>query len=222
MFRKLLAIAVLGGLLYAAFYVSRNVRHDEDLVATLIFDDATGVRPGTPLVEKGNQIGEVTSVGSVADKAAVTIGVPLEHRNRIFTDSTFEIAGEPVEIRVLSSISVGAPLGNGAVIVARKDKVAKFIAKGGEKLAPHLEAAKAKAVEMISEYDAEMFRAQLDEWSEQLPEWKAEGREVFRKNLGELDDTVDEIEAALRRIDRNVEADRIREAFNEWVEDANR
>jgi len=67
-----------------------------------------------------------------------------------------------------------------------------------------------------------MFRAQLDEWSEQLPEWKAEGREVFRKNLGELDDTVDEIEAALRRIDRNVEADRIREAFNEWVEDTNR
>jgi ABC-type transporter Mla subunit MlaD len=222
MFRKLLAIAVLGGLLYAAFHFSRSVRHEEDLVATLIFDDATGVSPGTPLVEKGNPIGEVTSVGSVAEKAAVTIAVPLEHRNRIFTDSSFEIAGEPAEIRVLSTISVGAPLANGAVVVARNDNVAKFIAKGGEKLAPHLENAKSKALDMISEYDAEMFRKQLDEWSEQVPEWKAEGKEVFRENLADLDDTVGEIEAALRRIDRNVEADRIREAFNDWVEDADR
>lgn len=222
MFRKLLAIVVLGGLLYAAFYFSRSVEHEEDLVATLIFDAAPGVESGTAVREKGDRIGEVTAVGEVAGKQAVTIEVPREHRNRIFTDSSFEIDGDPVEIRVISTISVGSPLANGAVVVARNDKVAKFIAKGGEKLAPHVAAAKEKALDMISEYDAEMFKRQLDEWSERVPEWKAEGKETFKRNLAELDDTVDEIESALRRIDRNTEADKIREAFDEWVRDASK
>ena len=222
MFRKLLAIALLAGLLYAAFHFSRSVRHEEDLVATLIFDAAPGVRPGTPLLEKGEQIGEVTQVGKVAEKAAVTIAVPLEHRNRIFTDSSFEIDGDPAEIRIISTISVGAPVANDAVIVARNDKVAKLLAKGGEKLAPHLEAAKAKALDAISEYDAEMFREQLDEWSERVPEWKAQGKDVLKDNLADLDETVDEIESALRRISRDAEADKIRKAFDDWVKDANK
>jgi len=219
MFRKLLAIAVLGGLLYVAFYYSRTVQHEDDLVATLVFDAAPGVKRGTSVVEKGEKIGEVTAVGTVSDKAAVTIEVPREHRNRIFTDSSFEIAGTPAEVRILSTISVGSPVENGAVIVARADKVSKFIAKGGEKLAPHVAAAKEKALEMISEYDAEMFRKQLDEWSERVPEWKAEGKDAFKRNVADLDDTVDEIEAALRKISRDAEADKIRKAFDDWVKD---
>jgi len=222
MFRKLLAIAVLGGLLYVAFHFSRTVQHEDDLVATLIFDEAPGVSRGTPVVEKGETIGEVTSVGSVSDKAAVTIAVPREHRNRIFTDSSFEIGGTPAEVRILSTISVGPPVENGAVIVARADKVSKFIAKGSEKLAPHIAAAKEKALEMISEYDAEMFREQLDEWKERVPEWKAQGADTFKRNVAELDETVDEIEAALRKISRDAEADKIRKAFDDWVKDVDK
>jgi hypothetical protein len=219
MFRKLLAIIVLGALLYVAFHYSRNVTHEGDLVATLIFDAAPGVGTGTPLTEKGVTIGEVTSVGSVGSKAAVTVAVPVEHRNRIFTDSTFEIAGDPPEIRVLSAISVGAPLSDGAVIVARNDKFARLVAKGSEKLAPHLAAARQKALTMIGEYDSEDFAEQLDEWSKRVPEWKAEGKDVLKKNLDAVEETVDEIESALRKIKRDAEADKIRKAFSEWMKD---
>lgn len=219
MFRKLLAIAVLGALLWVAFHFSRSVRHEDDLVATLVFDAAPGVRTGTPVVEKGVTIGEVTEVGKVGEKVAVTVAIPLEHRGRVFTDSAFEISGDPAEVRVLSAISVGTPLENGAVVVARSDKVTKFLAKGGEKLAPHVAAAKKKALEMISEYDAEMFRDQLDEWSKRVPEWKAEGEDTLKKNVAELDETVSEIESALRKIKRDAEADKIRKAFDDWVKD---
>lgn len=222
MFRKLLAIAVLGGLLWVAFHFSRSVRHEEDLVATLVFDDAPGVRRGTPVTEKGEPIGEVTEIGAIAEKKAVTVAIPLEYRNRIFTDSSFEIGGDPAEIRVLSSLSVGSPLGNGAVVVARTDRISRLLAKGGEKLAPHVVAARDRALDMISEYDAEMFREQLDEWSEKVPEWKREGSDVLKRNVADLDETVDEIEAALRRIGRETEADRIRKAFDDWVRDVSK
>lgn len=219
MFRKLLAIALLGGLLYLAFQFSRNVEHDEDLVATLVFDSAEGVKPGTEVVEKDERIGEVTGVGTIGEKAAVTVTILREHRNRIFTDSGFEIDGDPVAIRVISTISVGPPLENDAVVVARPDKMAKLIAKGSEKLAPHVAAARDKALEMIDHYDAEAFHDQLDEWAGDVPKWKAEGKETFRRNVSELETTVEDIESALRRIKRDAEADKIRKAFDRWVEE---
>jgi hypothetical protein len=222
MFRKLLAIAVLGALVYVAFHFSRNIRHEGDLVATLIFDSAPGVGPGTPLTEKGVEIGRVTDVGSVGSKAAVSVTVPVEHRNRIFTDSAFEIAGDPTEIRVLSSISVGSPLSDGAVIVARNDRFSRLVAKGSEKLAPHLAVAKQKALTMIGEYDSEDFARQLDEWTKRVPEWRAEGKEALRDNLVEVEKTVDEIESALRRVRREAEAEKIRKAFDAWLEGVRR
>jgi hypothetical protein len=149
---------------------------------------------------------------------AVTVNIPLEHRNRIFTDSVFEIGGNPPEVRVLSAISIGSPLTNGAVIVASSDRVSKFIAKGGERLAPHLAAVKEKALSTISEYDTEMFQAELDAWNEKVPEWKAEGKDVLKRNIADLGETVDEIEAALRKLERDAEADKIRRKFDDWVE----
>jgi len=75
---------------------------------------------------------------------------------------------------------------------------------------------------MISEYDAEMFREQLDEWKERVTEWKAQGADTFKRNVAELDETVDEIEAALRKISRDAEADKIRKAFDDWVKDVDK
>ena len=219
MFRKLLAILVLGGLLYIAWYASRQIKHTEDLTATLVFDSAKGIKPDVPVVSGGKEIGVVTSVSPVGDKTAVTIKVPVEDRGQLYTDSVFEIGADPPVINVISSISVGSPIENGDVVVARKDQVSAFLAKGGEKLAPKIKMVKDAALGMIDEYDAEMFSAQLDEWAESVPEWKAQGKDALEGNVEDLRDTVTEIESALRKINRNSEADKIRRSFEDWVED---
>ena len=42
---------------------------------------------------------------------------------------------------------------------------------------------------------------------------------LLLKNVADLDETVGEIESALRKIQRDAEADKIRKAFDDWVED---
>ena len=152
------------------------------------------------------------SLGIAVDEGFTIEGLGVVEKNFLGTGTTLGwVRREDLE-----------SLENGAVVVARKDRISRLLAKGGEKLAPHLAAVKEKAIEVIGEYDVEMFKSQLAEWEKQVPEWKEQGRDVLADNVADLEHTVDEIESALRKVSRDVEADKIRDAFDNWVEDLNR
>ncbi len=220
MFRKFLAIVILVGLVAGVWYATRLIKHDKDLDATIIFDSDGGLGKGAAVTLHGNPVGTVTAVTRLGGKAAAVVHIERDHRNEIRSDSLFEITGDPpdVSIRVINSIAVGAPVEYGAVIIARRDRLTRFLARGGEKLAPSIEAAKGRAKDWYEDFTNEKFDAQLREWETKVPEWKAQGKDVYAKNMDEMKRQVETLERNLRRLSRSAEADKLHETFDRWVE----
>lgn len=217
MFRALLKFLFFAAVLAAVWYGLRIFRSGDELVATILFDEASGLEKGAEVLLRDEPIGEVGEVNAVGGKTAATVHVRKEHRGDVLTDSLFEISGDPAAIRVVNSIAVGAPVGNGAVIIAKRDRLTTFLAQGGEKLQPHIERARKKAGEWIAEFDNGEFQKQFDEWKAKSPEWKKQGKETFEKNVDEMKEQVEALEKSLRSASRNVEADKIRRDFDDWV-----
>ena len=217
MFRALLKFILFVGVIAAIWYGLRYLGGRDDVVATILFDDAPGLHKGADMRLRDEKIGEVRDVQSVGDKTAATVHVRKQHRGDFLTDSLFEIAGDPAYIQVVNSIAVGAPVGEGAVIIAERDRVTKFLAHGSEKLQPHLENARRKAGEWLEEFDNGSFQKQLDDWKAKAPGWKQAGKETFEENVGEMKEQVDELEKSLRSASRHVEADKLRRDSDDWV-----
>jgi hypothetical protein len=217
MFRALLKfivfLAVVGGIWWGLRYLA--VR--DDVVATLVFEKADSLRKGAELRLRDEVIGGVREVHQVGTKTAATVFVRKHHRGDFLTDSLFEVTGDPAYIRVVSSVAVGPPISDGAVIIAERDRMTKFIAHGGEKLQPHIENARRKAAEWVEDFDNGEFRRQFDEWKAKSPEWKKQGKETFDRNLDDMKEQVDQLERSLRSASRNVEADELRREFDDWV-----
>lgn len=209
----LLFLAVIGGIWWGLRYMA--VR--DDVVSTLLFEKADGLRKGADVRLRDEVIGQVREVHQVGGKTAATVHVRKHHRGDFLTDSVFEVAGDPAYIKVVNSIAVGAPISDGAVIIAERDRVTRFLASGGEKLQPHIESARRKAAEWIEDFDSGRFQKQLDEWKANAPAWKKAGKETFDENLDEVRRQVDELERSLRSASRNVEADKLRREFDDWV-----
>ncbi len=222
MFRALLKFVLFVGVIVGIWYGLRYFGGRDDVVATILFDEAAGLRQGADLRLRDEKIGEVREVRMVGRKTAATVQVRKHHRGDFLTDSLFEVVGDPVYIQVVNSIAVGAPVGEGAVIIAERDRLTKFLAHGGEKLQPHIDNARRKAEEWIDDFDNGNFRKQLDEWKAKAPEWKKSGKETFDKNVGEMKEQVDELEKSLRAASRHVDADKLRRDFDDWVSQVSR
>lgn len=213
LFKFLLFLAVIGGFWWGLRYVAGR----DDVVATIVFDQADGLREGAEVRLRDMVIGTVSEVHSLGGKVAATVEVGREHRGEFLTDSLLEVTGAPAYITVVNSIAVGAPITDGAVIIAERDKVTKFLAHGGEKLQPHINDARRKAEEWIADFDSGSFQKQLDDWKAKAPGWKTAGRETFDENVAEMKEQIDELERSLRSASRNVEADKLRREFDDWV-----
>lgn len=217
MFRALLKILLFVAVLAVIWYGLRFVGSRDDLVATILFEEASGLEKGAEVRLKDEKIGDVREVHSVGSKTAATVHIRKHHRGDVLTDSLFEIAGDPAVIRVVNSIAVGAPVQNGAVIIAKKDRLTTFLAHGGEKLQPHIDMVRKKAGEWLADFDSGKFQQQFEDWKAQAPEWKKQGKATFDQNVGEMKEQVDELEKSLRSASRNVEADKLRREFDDWV-----
>jgi len=217
MFRALLKFLLFVAVIAGVWYGLRFVGGRDDLVATILFEEASGLRKGAEVRLRDEKIGDVREVHSVGGKTAATVYIRKQHRGDVFTDSLFEIKGDPASIVVVNSIAVGAPVENGAVIIAERDRLTKFLAHGKEKLQPHIDKVREKAGEWIEDFDNGRFQKQLDEWKAKAPEWKKQGKETFDRNVGEMKEQVDELEKSLRSASRNVEADKLRREFDDWV-----
>ncbi|MBI2212306.1 MAG: hypothetical protein HYU52_01555 [Acidobacteria bacterium] len=217
MFRAFLKFVLFLALIGGVWWGTRYLAVRDDVVATIVFKEAEGLRKGADVRLRDEVIGSVREVHPVGSKVAVTVHVGKRHRGGFLTDSLFEITGDPAYIRVVSSIAVGAPIADGAVIIAERDRMTTFIAHGGEKLQPHIESARRKAAEWIEDFDNGAFQKKLDDWKTKAPEWKKSGKETFDENLDEMKKQVDELERSLRAASRNIEADKLRREFDDWV-----
>jgi hypothetical protein len=217
MFRALLKFLLFVAVIAGVWYGLRFVGSRDDLVATILFEDAPGLETGAEVRLRDEKIGDVREIHSVGGKTAATVHIRKHHRGDVLTDSLFEVGGDPAAIRIVNSIAVGAPVQNGAVIIAKRDRLTTFLAHGGEKLQPHIDMVRKKAEEWVADFDNGKFQRQLDEWKARAPEWKKQGKETFDRNVGEMKEQVDELEKSLRSASRNAEADRLRREFDDWV-----
>jgi hypothetical protein len=217
MFRALLKLLFFIAVIAGIWYGLRFVGSRDDLVATILFEQAAGLEKGSAIRLGDESIGEVREVQAVGSKTAVTVHIHKHHRRDVLTDSLFEISGDPASIRVVNSIAVGAPVENGAVIIAKRDRLTTFLAHGGEKFRPHIDMVRRKAGEWIADWDSGRFQKQLDEWKAKAPGWKKEGKETLDKNLDDMKKQVDELEKSLRSASRDIEADTLRREFDDWV-----
>lgn len=211
--KLLLFVAVIAGVWYGLRFVGSR----DDLVATILFEHAAGLEEGADVRLGDEKIGDVREVHSIGSKTAATVHIRKHHRGDVLTDSLFEVGGDPVGIRIVNSIAVGAPVQSGAVIIAKRDRLTTFLAHGGEKLQPHIDMVRKKAEEWLADFDNGKFQRQFDEWKAKAPEWKRQGKETFERNVGEMKEQVDELEKSLRSASRNAEADRLRREFDDWV-----
>ena len=219
MFRRLLAIVLLVSLAVLVWYAARWVQHKDDLTATVIFDGPQTFVPGDQILLDQLVIGEVTKVVSLDEKTAVSIRVDREFRNDVLGDSLFVPYGAsfPRYISIVNSIAVGRPVPDGAVIIAREDRLTRFLADGADRIAPTLKKLGAKAAQAWEDWDSQKFEQQLDEWETQMPEWRKQGDEVFQRNVESVKGTVAELEKSLREAGKSEEAEKIRSRFRQWL-----
>lgn len=223
--RKLVAILVVVALAAAAWWGARWYKHKDDLRATIVFHSADELRRGSHIVEEGVVIGTVTKVSRLDGQDAVSIRVSPQYRNEVMTDSIFDIEGDAptARIEIDNTMSVGKPVADGAVIYAREQsKIARWLSEQGKKIAPLLKDFGARAGELIDEFESEKLDQQLDALTEAIPEWKKEGEEVAKKRIAEAEKKFAELEADLRKAQKNIEADKLRARFEKWLADAKR
>ncbi|MGA7616010.1 MAG: MlaD family protein [Thermoanaerobaculia bacterium] len=219
--RRILALLLLAGIAVGVWYGARWIRHRDDLRATLVFDHAGDLRRGDPVEVRGVRIGTVTGIARLENQDAVSIRVDHQHRNQILSDSLFTIEGSrpgPSRLEVHNILSVGKPVESGAVIRVRSDRLTRWLAKNGEKVAPVFAELGQKAKQLVDQYESGELKKQMDEWRREYPEWKREGRAAAEKHLDEIRRKIDQVEAELRKEDRKAEAEKLRQQFQEWMQ----
>ena len=220
MIRKLFGAIVLAGVVLLLWTVARWYAHSNDLHATVVFDEPSGLHRGDTVLQGDEAIGRVIKVGRIGDQEAITIEVPREHRNALRSDSFYRVT-DSHELVVDSNFAVGRPLEDRAVVHAEDSKVAQMIERGGRALLPAAKKAKDSAAALLSRGHDD-FDRQLDDWSARLPEWKREGHASFSKHLDEVKEKAENAETSLRQAGRKLEADRLRARVSAWIESAKR
>ncbi|HVT03942.1 MAG TPA: hypothetical protein VHL58_11285 [Thermoanaerobaculia bacterium] len=213
MFRKILAFLFLLLLAVGVWYSARWVEHREDLHATVVFDHPTKLHKSSPCRAGQLVIGRVRRVTALDGQTAVSIRIDRQYRNQLLSDSLFDEAGSGASaaLEVNNSIAVGPPVRDGAVIHATDSRVTRWIATHGLQLGR-------SASNMVSRAREEDWSRDFEIWSKQVPEWKRQGSQVYGAKMAAARARVDAVELQLRNGRRDIEADRLRAQFNEWLE----
>src|SRR5260370_4146286 len=154
LFLLLLAVAVWAGARYLA---------DRGTVkATIVFDHAAELRRGDPVVENQVVVGRVTKVGKLDDRDAVTVRLDRDHRRAIVTDSMFDIQDH--RLMVANTFAVGRPVDDGAILVARDDKGARWRARHGGSGRPLIDKLKAKSDQAVDQQTTRKWEDRVREW----------------------------------------------------------
>jgi len=220
--RKLAAIVLLVALAAGAWWAARWYEHKDDLRATVIFKSADELRRGNDVVADAVVIGTVTKVARLDGQDAVSIRVSPQSRNEVRSDSLFSIRGDAptARLEIDNTIAIGKPIADGAVLYARDDKVARWLADQGKKIAPLVRGLGERAGELFDEYRSETLDEELERLKEQIPEWKKQGEGFAREKLAEAEKRIAEIEEDLRKTNKKGEADKLRAKFEQWLSDA--
>ncbi|HYM61591.1 MAG TPA: hypothetical protein VEZ11_11950 [Thermoanaerobaculia bacterium] len=219
--RKLLAFVLLIALAAGAWFAARLFIHRGEVRATIIFDQSQRIGKNDPLVADGVTIGRVTAVTPMDGREAVSIRVDRLHTRDVVTDSLFAVEGDPPHTRleVTNTFAVGRPIDDGAILYAKQDRIATWLAKHGSAVQPLLSKLKRKADEKIEAIDREGLDAQLDEWKRKVPAWKKEGSDVLDRRLDEIRGEIEKLERQLRDSKKTEEADRLKERFKRWLDE---
>lgn len=207
--RRVFAFVFLLLLAAGAFLGARWLVRRGEIKVTVLVSDAGVLRRGDPVLERGTVIGRVTRIDEVDERDAVTFRLGREHRTAVLTDSLFTIEGH--SLVVTNTFAFGRPVEDGAVLRAKEDRISRFLAKNAQALRPHVERLRARAKAMIEN--------DFDEWTRKVPEWKKEGREAFDRHLEDAKKKIDEMEDELLESNRLEEAKRLRERFEQWLEE---
>jgi hypothetical protein len=208
--RKLFSFLVLVALAAAVWFGARWLVHRGEVKATIVFDDARGLKRGDPVVENGVTVGRVVSVDRIDDRAGVTVRLARDHRRSIVSDSLFAIDHNSLVVN--NTFAIGSPVENGAIVHPREDRLTRWLAKHGGAVKPYLDAARAKADEWIDR--------DFDTWTAKLPEWKREGSAAFERHLDDAKARVAKAETELRNANRAEEARKLKEKFDRWLDQA--
>lgn len=212
--RKIVALLFLLALAVAVWLGARAFIHRGEIKVTVVMRDAKGLRRGDPVMENGRRVGTVLRNERVDERDAVTVRLFRDSRRAIVTDSLFSV--EHNNLVVTNTFAVGSPVADGALIEAKEDGVARFLAKHGQKIAPYVETLKKKADAALDRFSPEATQRKLDEWKASVPTWKKEGKETFNRRLQEARREIDRMADELERTNRAEEARRLRERFDRW------
>jgi hypothetical protein len=210
--RRLSALILMILLAVGAWFGARWLAHRGEVKATIVFDDASPLRPGDPVLDNQVVIGHVVRVDRVDDRDAVTIRLSRDHRRSVVTDSLFSIDGHALDVS--NTFAVGRPIDNGTILYAREDRISRWLAKHGKSVKPLLDKARAKADALIDD--------DFSSWTAKVPEWKNEGADALQKHLDDAKKRVDKAEADLRASNRADEAKKLKERFQKWVNEVTR
>jgi hypothetical protein len=220
MFRRTLAWLFLIAVAVGLWYGARWFRQSRSLEATLVFDAPQKIKAGAVVTYDDQRIGEVLRVTKLERKQAVVVSVDKDMRNHVRTDSLF--SADNVEGRqrlvVSSRFAIGRPVEDGAVIHVRDRKYARLFDKGAKAVVPMAKELGDRTMEALKSYDRQKLEEQFSEWSARVPEWKKSGGEVLDKNMAVIEEKVEAAEAELRKNHRDVDADRLRQRFEAWLE----
>lgn len=218
MLRTVFAILLLAILATAVWYGVRWFAQRDDLHVTVVFESAGELRPGDAVTSGGLVIGRVTKISRLESQEAVSILVQKEHRGEMMRDSLFSIeeAGGEARLEVINSVAVGALLPDGAVVYARDDKLSRWLAKHGSEVGAVLGKLEGKARKLMDDYESGKLESEIERYKQQVPEWRRQGEDVLRRNMGKAEEKVEAMEKVLRDNDRVKEADELRRRFEEW------
>lgn len=218
--RKFAALLFLVAVAVLIWYAARWRAGERPLEATLVFDAPVAVRPNNSVLHDGVRIGRIASVASLGDdRKAVVIEVHPDWRHVVRSDSTFRPAadGDRAAIEVSSRFAVGPPLSDGAVIAVETSRWAAWLDKGAEMMRPVASKVASSANDLVAWYESGKFDQSLDDWRKKVPSWRAQGGDVFEKNLESIRQRVAAAEQKLRDAGRDVDADQLRRKFDDWV-----
>ena len=204
--RKLILLILIA---VAIWFGARYFVHRGEIKATIVFTDARDLHKGSDVVENNVVVGKVVSIDKLDDRTAVTVRLGRDHRRAIVSDSLFSIDRGVLD--VTNSFAVGAPVADGTVLYAKEDKVTSWVAKHGGALKPYLDKLRAST-------DAAVDR-QFDDWDKKVPQWKSEGKASLDQHIAEARAKVDKAADELTKNNHADEARKLKERFENWVEE---
>lgn len=214
--KLLVIIAIAAGLWIGARYML----HRGEIRATIVFHDAGSLQKGDPVMESGVEVGRVTKIAHLDGQDAVSVRLTRENRRAIVGDSLFAIEGR--SLIVSNTFAIGAPVDDGAVLKARDSRVAQWLARHGDKVAPLLDKVKRATDAKLDTLDADHLDATLAEWKAKVPDWKGEGTAAFDAHLDALRRRVSAAEEDLRRSNHADQARAVKEKFDKWLQEVRR